>query len=73
MTNRVIAYCKTIQKPIPRPAIELSKVMDFNDTVTMDLHQLGEKLWYLHFIDKCFKSNATIIKSKYPSLAIKCF
>ena len=50
MINKVIIYCKRI----PLPAIDLSKVMDFNGTVTMNLHQLWEKLWYSHFINEYF-------------------
>ena len=33
------------KKPIPRPAEVLPIANDFNDTVTMDFHQLGSNLW----------------------------
>ena len=56
------------EKPVPPPAIRLSKAMDFIDTVAMDLHQLGEKLWYLHFIDEFSRlTNTTIIESRSKS------
>lgn len=54
------------EKPVPPQAIRLSKAMGFIDTVAMDLHQLGEKLPYLHFIGEFSRlSNyCTIMKSR---------
>lgn len=65
----------TVQKkPVPRPAAGLVKAMNFNHTVATNLWQLGEKSWYLDFIDEFSRfSNATIIKSKDPNLIIKMF
>ena len=46
MINKVIAYCKLYKNSYQgQPAIDLSKVIDVNDTVTMDLlHQLWKKI-----------------------------
>ena len=46
----------------------------FNDTVAMDLHQLGPNLWYLHLIlDFSRFSNVVIMKSKSTDMIIKMF
>ena len=59
---------------MPRPAVGLPRAYDFNDTVAMDLHQLGPNLWYLHLIDEfCRFSNAAIIKSKSSNVVTKMF
>ena len=59
---------------MPRPAVGLPRAYDFNDTVAMDLHQLGPNLWYLHLIDEFSRfSNAAIIKSKSSNVVIKVF
>ena len=45
---KIVSLCKMWQqykKPIPRPAEVLPIANDFNDTVTMDFHQLGSNLW----------------------------
>ena len=75
--NKVVSQCSTCKqykKPMPRPAVELPRAYDFNDTVAMDLHQLGPNLWYLHLIDEFSRfSNAAIIKSKSSNVVIKMF
>ena len=62
------------KKPLHRPVVGLSKASNFNDTVAIDLHQLGENLWYLHFIDKfsCF-SSAIIVKTKSSKIITEKF
>ena len=47
--NKVASHCKMCQqykKAVPRPTVGLSKANYFNDTVAIDLHQLGPNLWY---------------------------
>ena len=66
--------CQQYKKPVPRPAVGLPKVNHFNDTVTMNLHQLGPHLWFLHLIDEFSRfSNAVITKSKFTDIIIKMF
>ena len=37
--------------------------------VAMDLHQLGDNLWYLHFIDEFSRfGNSVVIKSKQSNI-----
>ena len=47
--NKVASHCKMCQqykRTVPRPTVGLSKANYFNDTVAIDLHQLGPNLWY---------------------------
>ena len=54
--------------------VGLAKADDFNDTVGMDLHQLGSNIWYLDLTDEFSRfSNAVIIKSKSRDIIIKMF
>ena len=66
--------CKLYKKPLPRPAVSIPKSLNFNEMVAMDLHQLGDNLWYLHFIDEFSRfSNGVVIKSKQSNIIIKIF
>ena len=57
---------------LPQPAVILAKPIDFNDTIAMDLYQLGKRWWYLYFTDKlCRFNNATITWHKDPNLVTK--
>ena len=61
--------CPRYKKKTPRPAVGLSKADEFDESVTMDLHEIESKLWYIHIIDEFSRfSNAKIIKSKYMSV-----
>ena len=66
MINKVVTYCDTcklFKKHVIWPLVELARAMNFNNIIAMDLHQLGKRLWYLHFIDEFSRfSNTTIIK-----------
>ena len=54
--------------------VGLAEADDFNDTVAMDLHQLGSNIWYLDLTDEFSRfSNAVIIKSKSRDIIIKMF
>ena len=66
--------CKLYKKPLPRPAVSIPKSLSFNEIVAMDLHQLGDNLWYLHFIDEFSRfSNGVVIKSKQSNIIIQNF
>ena len=61
MTFALIKY----KKPVPRPVVGFAWATDFNQTVGMDLKELGPSLWFLHIIDEFTRfSNAAIIRSK---------
>ena len=69
ITDEVIQGCDVClkcKKPVARPVVSFAWALtDFNQTVGMDLKELGPSLWFLHIIDEftCF-SNSAIIKSK---------
>ena len=53
--QEVVDGCDTCQKfkrSPPRPVVGLPRASDFNETVAVDLHQLGSNIWYLHIIDE---------------------
>ena len=57
--------CKLYKRPNARPVVGFSKATDFNETVSMDLHQISSNMWYLHMIDEFTRySNAVIINDK---------
>ena len=66
--------CLLFKKPLPRPAVGLPLASDFNETVAMDLHELGQNVWYLHLIDEftCL-SAASIIHMKAPLAVMREF
>ena len=45
------ATCIKLKKPRSRLIVELSKAEDFNQTMSVDLHELKPKLWYIHMVD----------------------
>ncbi|XP_077974967.1 uncharacterized protein LOC144430759 [Styela clava] len=66
--------CKVYKKPSPRPVVGLSWANDFNQTVAVDLHQLGSDMWYLHMIDHFTRySRAAIVRNKFSSTIVKKF
>ena len=66
--------CQKFKKPSPRPAVGLPPARDFNDTVAVDLHQLGSNIWYLHMIDEFSRFNsACIVYNKKPETFIEMF
>ena len=67
MIDKIVTHCNTCElykkNLYHNQPQDLVKAKNFNHTVSMDLRQLGEKLWYLHFTDEFSRfSNATIIK-----------
>ena len=68
ITKDVVGRCSTcikFKRPSPRPIVGLPKAESFNETVSVDLHQLEPKLWYMHAIDELSRySSAGLISSK---------
>ena len=69
MIKHIVESCDTCirhQPARPRPVVGLPNFDGFNQTVSMDLHELvPQKLWYLHIVDEFTRySNACLIKSK---------
>ena len=75
--HKVVSHhqmCQQYKKPVPRSMVGFPKANYFNETVTMDLHQLGPNLWYLHLIDEFSRfSIDVIIKSKSTDIITKMF
>jgi transposase InsO family protein len=77
MCDEVVKKCEAcvkFKKPTPRPVVGLPLATRFNETVAVDLHQLENRLWYLHIIDEFTRySAACIINSKEPSVFADSF
>ena len=55
MLRQLVNNCETFalhKKTPPKPAVGLPLSTDFNNTVTVDLHELETNVWYLHIIDE---------------------
>ena len=66
--------CLKFKRPSPKPAVGLPLATEFNETVTMDLHELGPNLWYLHIIDEFTRFSAgCIVRSKQSSIIANKF
>ena len=66
--------CRKFKKPSPRPAVGLPRTSDFNDTVAVELHQLGSNIWYLHMINEFSTFSSTcIVYDKKPETFIEMF
>ena len=66
--------CKLYKNQFPRPAVSIPKSFNFDEMVAMDLHQLDDYLWYLHFIDEFSRfSNGIVIKRKQSNIFIQQF
>ena len=72
ITENVLQFfdtCIGFKKALPWPVVGLSKAKDFNETISLDLHEINSGLYYFHVIDEFIKySNAVIIKKKSSSL-----
>ena len=77
MLEQICKECNTcllFKKPPPCPAVGLPLASDFNETVAMDLHELGQNVWYLHLIYEFpFLSAASIIHKKAPLVSMREF
>ena len=76
--NNSFKTCLIYKKPSHRPVVGLSRATNFNDTVAMDLHQLGKNICYFHFIDKLnvsyrghqmYLGNGSCVSSKCKKLS----
>ena len=68
------SMCLKFKKPSPKPAVGLPLATEFNETVAMDLHELGPNLWYLHIIDEFTRFSAgCIVRSKQSSIIANKF
>ena len=77
LLKRVVQECDVCvrykQTP-PKPAVSLPMANDFNETVSVDLHELDKGIWYLHIIDMFTRFSAgSIMRTKRPSEFIKHF
>ena len=75
LLHEVCSSCEICLKykiPDQKPIVGFPLAAGFNETVAMDLHELGHNVWYLHLIDEfTWLSAASIIRSKDPSIIIK--
>ena len=73
--NKVIEACKTCQKfwkPPSKPVVAFTKSDSFNETLSLDFHELKPNLWYLHAVDEFSRlRTASLITNK--SLVAKPF
>ena len=61
--------CKRFKKLTLRPVVVLPKAIEFNQTISADLHYLEPNTWYLHIINKFSRfGNAVIIRKKDDSM-----
>ena len=71
LLQELVTQCDTCQKykwTPPKPSVCLPLASDFNDTVTVDLHELEHGTWYLHIIDIFTRFSAgCIMKTKRAS------
>lgn len=66
--------CAQHRKTPPKPSAGMPLADDYNQTVAVDLHELGRNVWYLHMIDQFTRfSAAAIIKSKQSSVIVHNF
>lgn len=66
--------CKRYKKAEAGPIVGFSWSEKFNDTVSMDLHQLENNIWYLHIIDNFSRfSRAIVIKNKQSITIVQKF
>ena len=57
--------CAKFKKTPSRPAVSLPLASDFNELISVGLHQLEQSVWYLHIIDIFTRFSAgTIVKTK---------
>ena len=66
--DTVIEWCKACQKfrkPHPKPVPAFTKLDSFNETLSLDLHELKPNLWYLQVADEFSRfSAAPLITNK---------
>ena len=61
--------CAKFKKTPSRPAVSLPLASDFNELISVDLHQLEQSVWYLHIIDIFTRFSAgCIVRTKDASV-----
>ena len=54
--------CINYRKPSPHPLVGYAKATTFNETISMDLHEIQSNIWYMHITHELTRlSNAVII------------
>ena len=41
--------CIKYRKPSPCPVVDYARVTTFNETISMDLHEIQSNVWYIHY------------------------
>ena len=66
--EKVVRECDVCQrygKTPSRPAVSLPMATDWNETISVDLHQLEPSLWFLHIIDMFTRYSAgAVVRTK---------
>ena len=66
--------CMKFKQPSPKPVVSLPMSSEFNETVSVDLHELEKGTWYLHIIDLFTRFSAgSIVRTKQASEFVKQF
>ena len=42
--------CIKYRKPLPHPVVGYVKATTFNETISVDLHEIQSNIWYMHII-----------------------
>lgn len=66
LIKEVVNSCTTrikFKKSSCQPIVGLSQAEDSNQTVSIDLHKLKPKLWYMHMVDEFTRYSAVAIIS----------
>ena len=70
--DKIISKCELcirFQRTPSRPAVSLPMASDWNELISVDLHQLEQSVWYLHMIDIFTRFSAgAIVKTKDASV-----
>ena len=70
--ENVVQSCDTcirFARGPPRPVVGLSKAKDFNEIISLDLHEINSGLYYFHMIDEFTRySIAVIINPLVPDV-----
>ena len=70
--DKVIESCETYQKfrkPPSKRVVAFTKSDSFNETLSLDLHELKPNLWYLHAVDEFSRFSAASLITKKSLVA----
>ena len=72
LLNKAITECELcirFQRTPSRPVVSLPMASDWNELISVDLHQLEQSIWYLHIIDIFTRFSAgAIVRTKDASV-----